>query len=253
MKRIKKLIRWLLLLLKKLICKLLFLLSVYIFGGVLLGGIVFLLKVVGLIKIKHNISPEVFENGLIVVSNHPSLIDPLLISSLFCGQYMRHPFKSSPWNIAEAKNYNKWYWRWAGARIIWVDRDNPQEARGTFQKARKVLNSKGILVILPEGGRTSSNSADDLFSSPEKGKKLRPLKRGVGVLIRGSNVPVYCAWIDGSDKVMRNLPGRFYTFPRFWKKITITIGEPLRFDRKEASEVISQKLVTTLLKLADEE
>lgn len=238
---------------KRIISKLLLLLSVYT-GGVLLGGIVFSLKVVRLIKIKHNIDPKLLKNGFIVVSNHPSLIDPLLISNLFFRQYMKHPIRYSPWNIAETKNYKKWYWQWAEPRMIWVNRDEPHEARKAFRKAREILNKlKGILVIFAEGGRTSSNPTNDFFYSPEKRRKLRPLERGVGLLIKGTNSLVCCAWIDGSDEVMRNLPGKFYTFPRFWRRITITVGEPFEFEKKESPEVITQKLVTRLLKLADEE
>lgn len=222
--------------------------------------IFFFQRLIGRIKIvhperfpKHWQSPELFENGLIVVCNHVSLIDPFLVTCLFGDQYLVNPFKFAPYNIAEIRNYNKWYWKWAEQVIIWVERGNKQSMRAAFRKSVKVVNSGKILVIHVEGGRTSSASEKDLFYSPKKRKKLRHLKEGIASLIKRTKAPVFFIWIDDSDKVMPNLPGRLYSFPRLWNKVVIKIGEIVRFDSDLSREEITQRVVTRLLDLADEE
>jgi len=53
-----------------------------------------------------------------------------------------------------------------------------------------------------------------------------------------------------------NFPNRtklYHAFPRFREKITIKIGEPMKFEKVKSSGEISQKLATILLHSADEE
>ena len=222
--------------------------------------IFFFQRLIGRIKIvhperipKHWQNPELFKNGLIVVSNHVSLIDSFLVSCLFGDQYLVNPFKFTPYNIAEIRNYNKWYWKWAEQVIIWVERGNRQSMEDAFRKSAEIVNSGKILVMHPEGGRTSSASKKHLFYSPEKRKKLRHLKKGIGLLIKAKKAPVFFVWIDDSDKVMPNLPGRLYSFPRLWNKVVITMGEIVRFDSNLSREELTQEVASCLLDLADEE
>jgi len=235
-----------------------FLLIMYTIG-VWITMIFFFQKLIGRIKIvhperfpKHWQNPDILKNGLIVVSNHPSLIDPFLVSCLFGEQYFLNPFKFAPYNIPEVKNYNKWYWKWAEQIMIWVERGNKQSMRAALKKCIEVVNSGKILVVHPEGGRTSSASERDCFYSPRKKKKLRHLKEGIGSLVKKTEAPVFLVWIDGSDKVMPNLPDRFYSLPRLWNKVVITIGETVKFNSDLSREEITQKVATRLLELADE-
>jgi len=238
--------------------KLRFLLILYTIG-LWITMIFFFQRLTGRIKIvhperfpKHWQNPDLFKNGLIVASNHPSLIDPFLVSCLFGDQYIINPFKFAPYNIPEVKNYNKWYWKWAEQIMIWVERGNKQSMRAAFIKSVNVVNSGKILIMYPEGGRTSSASEKDLFYSPKEGKKLRHLKEGIGSLVKRTKASVLFVWIDDSDKVMPNLPGRFYSFPRLWNKVVIKIGEIVRFDSALSREELTQQVVTHLLELADE-
>jgi 1-acyl-sn-glycerol-3-phosphate acyltransferase len=244
---------------KKIIHSLLFLLSLYIVGTIV-GGSVFLLRILGRIKITHwkrfpkySRNPELFRKGLIVVSNHPSLLEPLLVAGLFFTQYFVHPFKLSPWNIPDEKNYNNIWWRWAKARIIWVDRENSEKTRRTFTKVKNVVDSGGIVILFPEGGRTFKRKK--LYS--QKGKMVAILQEGIGLLIRKTNAPILFIWVEGSDNFFPNtlwVNGQTskFPFPRFWKKITIKIGNTIHFDKKSKEE-ITQEVAAKLLELADEE
>jgi len=245
---------------KKIIHKLLFLLAIYTMGTVL-GLTLLILRLLGRIKVLHqerfprySKSPELFKNGLIVVSNHPSLLEPLIVSALFFDQYFVHPFRLSPWNVPEEKNYDNKFWKWAGARIIWVDRRDSRKARETFRKAKNVVNSGGILILFPEGGRTFKRKHK---LSSRKDKEIGFLQEGIGLLLLRTKAPVLPIWVEGSDEVFPNTlwaddQTSKFPFPRFWKKITVKIGEVVTFE-KTSREEITQEIALILLKLADEE
>ncbi|MBZ9577633.1 1-acyl-sn-glycerol-3-phosphate acyltransferase [Patescibacteria group bacterium] len=240
--------------------KILIVLAVYTIGT-LLGVLVLFLRIIRVIRVlnwdrfpKYHRNLELFKHGLIVVSNHPSLLEPLLVSALFFGQYITHPFKLSPWNIAEVRNYKKWYWQWASTRIIWVDRKNSEKAKQTFIKVKNTVNSGGLVVIFPEGGRTFKR--EKLYSRTGN-KQIAILQEGIGLLIRKTDAPVLFIWVEGSDEFFPNtiwIEGKRnkFPFPRFWKKITIKIGQIVRFE-KVSKEEITQQVAAHLLKLADEE
>ena len=245
---------------KKIIHKLLFLLAIYTMGTAL--GLTFLiLRLLGRIEIlhqerfpKYNRNPELFKNGLIVISNHLSLLEPLIVSALFFDQYFFHPFRLSPWNIPEEKNYDNKFWKWAKARIIWVDRTDSRKAIETFKKAKNVVNKGGILIIFPEGGRTFKRKHK---LSSKKNKKIGVLQEGIGLLILKTQAPVLPIWIEGSDKVFPNTlwideKTSKFSFPRFWKKITVKIGNITEFEKSSRVE-ITQEVGIKLLELADEE
>jgi len=238
--------------------KILFLTAAYTLGSAL-GVSILILRILKRIEVKnwqrfprYSRNPELFKNGLIVVSNHPSLLEPLLVSGLFFSQYFFHPFKFSPWNIPEEKNYNNKWWQWAKARIIWVDRKDSQKARQTLRKAKEVVNCGGILVLFPEGGRTFKRRTIE----SKNGKKLAFLQEGIGLLLLKTNAPVLFIWVEGSDKFFPNTLwvdeyNSKFPFPRFWKKITIKIGETVLFE-KTSREQITQEVAAKLLELADE-
>ena len=134
-----------------------------------------------------------------------------------------------------------------------MDRNNPSKARETFRKAKQVVNHGGILVLFPEGGRTFKKRTIE----SRCGKRLAFLQEGIGLLIFKTKAPVLPIWIEGSDEFFPNTlwvsetESRF-PFPRFWKRITIKIGNPIFFERT-SREQITQEVAAQLLELADEE
>jgi len=105
---------------------------------------------------------------LIVVANHASGVDPLLVQAALpfeprwmMASHMRHP-------AGEA------LWRWA--RVIFVDATGKDHAG--VRTALHHLRRGGVLGLFPEGG---------LERTP---RTLRPFQPGVGVLVRRSGAPV---------------------------------------------------------------
>ena len=180
-----------------------------------------------------------------------------------------HQFKLRPWSTPDRKNYfDLWYWHWLLNYVtIPIDRANQQERSKSFRALVKILTLGGIAVIFGEGGRTeggksSPTSEAGFFYSPKEKKKIRPLQEGVALLIRKTGALVVPIWVERKKEASLNLPDRIYFsslififFLELWEKegITIKIGRPLKFQKSDSREKITQKLVTILLELADEE
>jgi 1-acyl-sn-glycerol-3-phosphate acyltransferase len=247
--------------LKKVIEWLSVLLVVYIIG-LLLYLFMWGLRILGRIKVTNpdrlpsfRRNPELFEKGFIVVANHPSLIDPLLISILMGYLYLSHPFRFIPHNMAEEKNYRNWFWRsWAKKAIIWIKRGSSSSMRNALRETKELLvERKGLLMIHPEGGRTEGGKTSPKMGwlKSKTGRKIRPLGNGIGWIAENTGAPVLLIWIDGSQRIMPNRTNKFYSFPRLWRKMRIEVGSTFTFDGDPAN-LITTKISLALLDLADE-
>ena len=115
----------------------------------------------------------------------------------------------------------------------------------------------GGLTLFAEGGRTEGGRTvkgeDFLYS--QKGKKIRIFKDGLGWLVLKTGALVLPVWVEGTEKVLPNRPDKLFSCPNLREKITIKIGEPLRFHGLPAAkrEQATQIIANALLRLADEE
>ncbi len=236
--------------------KILIILTMYTIG-LLLGLLLYFLRFLNWvyagcgIKVQHWERFPKKQKGVLVVSNHPSLLEVLLVPALFFRDYILHPFAFSPWNVPDKKNYfDRWYWAWAKIRLVPIDRENDRKAFKALRQIKEILNLGGIVILFPEGGRTFKGKT---FFTSDKGKKLRILKAGVGWLILKSNPLVIPVWIDGAEKVLPNKPDKLYhCLPNFFNRVTVKIGEPIHIEGRNKEE-ITQEIALSLLKLADEE
>ena len=231
---------------KKIIDRIGFLAVIYSVG-VMLGLALLILKVTGRIKILH---PERFpreEEGFLLVSNHPSLLDPFAVFFLFFPDVLFHPLKYSPFHTPDRKNfYNPWYFRWIRPFSIPVDRYEGGVA--SLRRMKKVLDNGKRIILFPEGGRTCKGTN---FRFSQKGKKIRRLAEGAGWLAANTGVPIVHVWLEGTDKVFPNTRTGLF-FLRFWKRIVIKIGVPLIFLRNTKATEATEKIEEILLRLADE-
>ncbi len=133
------------------------------------------------------------EGGHIMVSNHSSFKDPLLVGS--CFWYRRMFFLA-----AEAVMRNRLVaWLLRGAGCIKIDRNiSDIEA---IRKAVSVLKEGRCLAMFPQGGI----SREDEFSQIKSGAVLIALQAGVPIL------PLY--------STRKNIP--------WYRSTTVVIGEPL--------------------------
>ena len=237
--------------------KILIVLTMYTMG-LLLGLLLYFLRSLNWIyagwgiKVQHWERFPKRQKKVLVVSNHPSLLEVVLVPALFFRDYILHPFAFSPWNVPDKKNYfDNWHWlTWAKIRLVPIDRENNREAFKALKRIKEILNLGGIVVLFPEGGRTFKGKT---FFTSDKGKKLRILKAGVGWLVLKTNPLIIPIWIDGAEKVLPNKPDKLYhCLPNFFNCVTVKIGEPIHIEG-ENKEEITQEIALSLLKLADEE
>ena len=223
--------------------------------GVVLGIIFHIIRILKIIPVWHWERFPHWQRKIILVSNHPSLLEPLLLPLLFFREYFFHPFKFAPWSAPDKKNfYDPWYWFWTRPRMVPIDRNDEREELKSLFWMKRILNSGGIIILFPEGGRTYKG--DDFLYS-RKGKRIRILMGGLGWLVLKTKATVLPVWVEGTDKVLppNPNPDKLFSWPNLREKMTIKIGKPLEFEGSSAvgREVVTQMIANALLKLADEE
>jgi 1-acyl-sn-glycerol-3-phosphate acyltransferase len=182
--------------------------------------------------------------GTLIVSNHPSLLETILLPLLYFPHFLTHPFLAFPWSTPDRKNFmSKWYFRlFAHTRMIFVDRDSPSPASNmrVVRKIISVLWAKGTVILFPEGGRTFKRP---LKMVSQKNKELGTLSRSVECILRNARSAIVPVWVEGCDKALP--PGKY--IPRFVHgPVIIKIGEPIR------QRISAENLQHTLLRIADE-
>ena len=141
------------------------------------------------------------DGPFILVSNHQSYMDPILIDLAqdrgVAFMAMAPLFKSPFWGP---------FLRWWGAFPVELERLDT----GALRTAIASLKDGQGLVVFPEGGRSRDN-------------KLMPLRDGVAQLALRTGAPVVPARIDGIFDIWP--PQRAY--PRLGRPIVVTYGPPI--------------------------
>lgn len=216
------------------------------------GIFVFILRLLGRVKIEF---PEQFpkwKNRLIIASNHPSAFEPWLLLGIFFSECVLHPIMHIPYITPDKKLFKRWFLYPIWDRMIFIPRGNIRGELKAFFLISLTLRRNRRVIIFPEGGRTGRGKEKEIVYS-KKGKPLRSLKNGIGIVALHSGATIIPVWISGADKV---LPiGAL--FPRLWIKVIIRWGEPIqvfqvgRKKRKELVQPLILKLQNALLELAD--
>lgn len=238
---------------RKFLVMLFALMPIYIIGSIV-GFIVLLMRMSGKIKVIGAKNLAHARPCMLIVSNHPSLLEIFLIPVLLFPKYILHPFKFLPWFTPDKRNFaDKWYWAWIKARSIPVARGNGQKEAMAIRAMKRVLDDGGIILQFAEGGRTAAGTN---FQYSKQGKRIRVLKKTTGWLVLRTDACILPIWVDGTDKIMPYIKGKLFTWPRFKHNITIKIGRLMRFpkvSRISDAEKITKRLTDNLLQLADQE
>jgi 1-acyl-sn-glycerol-3-phosphate acyltransferase len=217
-------------------------------AGLAIAAAFFVLRLVGRIRVDFKDRRPRWQRSMLIVTNHPSLIEAFMLPVLFFPEWAFAPAKWGPWSMPDRANQKKLSWFfWIGsARNIPVPRQRaPDESEAAFEHARlrsryrllAVLRSGGRVFMFPEGGRTTSVPADERLRSIS-GKELRPLRDRVGEIILRTNALVLPIWIE--------FPG-----DRVW--LRFKFGQAVRFRPGIRPHAVVRHLENALLRLADEE
>ncbi len=135
--------------------------------------IFFRLEVIG----SENVSEK---GGVIVVTNHVSYLDPLVIGCAIKKRQPRFMARSGLFKKPLIGTFVKTF-------AFPVDRDNPQPS--TIKETVKRLKNGEIVVMFPEGGRSRDGS-------------LLDAKRGTGMIAAMSKAAIVPAFIEGTDRAL---------------------------------------------------
>ncbi len=240
-----------------------------------LGVLVCLLEAFGRIKFVHFERFPIWEGGLIIVSNHPSLLEPWILPLMgfpwmnfpwvffpirsrvkFSLRWFKElqeqfsmPKKLIPANVPDRENFfDHGWWRLFQGINISVNRNGGPKTRvSTILALKKILEDGGRVLIFPEGGRTFKAEWNGKLMSTN-GRELGKLKDGAAWLATKTGTMILPVWVEGTDKV---LPNHGFPFPRLWHRVTIKTGSPFSVNGN-AREEATFEIARALLQLADE-
>ncbi|MBI5574539.1 MAG: 1-acyl-sn-glycerol-3-phosphate acyltransferase [Elusimicrobia bacterium] len=160
------------------------------------------------------------KNGsYIIVANHQSHADPPIIGSCI----------SKPiYFIAKKELFEVPIIGWIIKHTNAFPVDRAIADIGALKNALKILQSDNVLLIFPEGTRYRPG-------------KIRKLKKGAAMLSVATNSPVVPVAVINSDK----LSG--------FKKIKVKFGLPMIFDASEDYDSITNKIMSEIEKLKNED
>jgi 1-acyl-sn-glycerol-3-phosphate acyltransferase len=159
--------------------------------------------------------------GLIVVSNHTSGVDPLLIQAA-CRFHIR-------WMMAADMMNPELDWLWTRQNIIPVSRDGRDT--NAAREAIRHVRSGGVLGIFPEGRIVTHG-------------EIRPFHIGAGLIAARTGAPILLVWISGTPQT-ESLSASFTTPSR----AQVIFAELVHFDSRDPKE-ITEHLRSKLSKLS---
>jgi 1-acyl-sn-glycerol-3-phosphate acyltransferase len=162
------------------------------------------------------------KEGFILAGNHVSFLDPIALGSILplrVSFMARHSLFRNPIIRGVISICGSFPVKRGTADI------------GAIKEAMHRIRAGGILVVFPEGTRSSA-------------KNFSAAKAGIGFLAAKIMAPVVPAFIKGTAEA---LP-RGAKFPRF-NRVFIYIGKPLRFDRDLEYSAIAERVMQGILAL----
>jgi len=152
---------------------------------------------------------QIHPGGMIVVSNHTSGVDPLLIQA-GCWFNIR-------WMMASDMMIPELDWLWTGQNIIPVARDGRDS--NAAREAIRHVRSGGVVGIFPEGRIVTHG-------------EIRPFHPGVGLIAAKTQAPVLLVWISGTPQT-DSMPRSFATPSR----ARVVFAELVRFTTRDPQEI----------------
>jgi 1-acyl-sn-glycerol-3-phosphate acyltransferase len=153
------------------------------------------------------------EGGVLLVSNHQSYLDPLLLG-VRLPRTLSYMAKSSLFKIAPFA----WFIRSLGAFPVRQGQGDIRALKEAIERARE----GHALMVFPEGSRTGD-------------RKLLPIEPGIALIIRKAKVAVVPAVIDGSFDAWPPGHRMFRARP-----IRILYGKPMDLSELSRDEVVEK-------------
>jgi pantoate ligase / CMP/dCMP kinase len=171
------------------------------FGSAILRAIA---RLVARIRFDGDLSAVPKTGGLIIVANHASSADPVLIGAFLNGWLARPVNWLGKRELVETPVIG-WFFRQAAIHPV----DRRAADVDAFKTAMRILESGNILAVFPEGTRSRDGA-------------LQEVREGVAVLALRSGAPVLPVAVADSDRLWP----RGSMLPRFGRPVTVRFGRP---------------------------
>ena len=168
---------------------------------------------------------------MLVVSNHQSNIDPLLIISVLENMGLTFIMKES---ILKIPVVGRWL---ISAGFLSINRENNREGLKTIIKSIKRVENGYPIGVFPEGTRS-------------KGANMQEFKDGAFKIALRAEAPILVCVIDGTYKTSKNFPFRR-------TKVIFNVCELIEYERikemttSEVSEMVHKMMEEELVKLRE--
>jgi len=192
--------------------------------------------------------------GVLVISNHPSLCEPLLLPLLQFPAFL-FSLKLIPFSTPDKRNYyDKWWFYPFRRACIPIDRGNKrEELKAVKERILPHLKKGGILILFPEAGRTFTAKEKRGSKISPKGKEIARFPRGLKRLFKDSDFDIVFVWTEGGEKIIPKGAGQkgIVTAPRPYNQVKINIAEERINSRDIPKEGVIEYLEDKLLELGD--
>ena len=171
-------------------------------------------------RVKHeNIDNLPEEGACIIVSNHISFFDALLLGGAF-KRPVRFVMFEPIYNIPVLKQFFKS----VGAIPINSKKANPECYENAFKEIKKLLENGEVLCIFPEGKLTADGEVDEFKSGIEK-------------MVKETPTPVLPVAIQGLWGSMFSRKNKI-RFPRLkWSSLNVVVGEMVQPENVSAKDL----------------
>jgi 1-acyl-sn-glycerol-3-phosphate acyltransferase len=192
--------------------------------------------------------------GVLVISNHPSLCEPLLLPLLQFPAFLSS-LRLLPFSTPDKKNYyDKWWFYPFRRACIPIDRGNKKEELIAIkERILPHLRRKGILILFPEAGRTFTAKKKRGSKISPNGKEIARFPQGIKRLFRDSDFDIVLVWTEGGEKIIPKRDGQrgMVTVPRLYNQVKINIAKERINSRDISKEEAIEYLEDKLLELGD--
>jgi 1-acyl-sn-glycerol-3-phosphate acyltransferase len=192
--------------------------------------------------------------GLLVICNHPSPVEPMLLPFLWY-PWALFRWGWAPYGLPAKEFYDKWWVAPFRPLAVAIDRSSLRRGLETSKRIQQMLKEGKVVTIHPERERIYASGDNDTRVSAT-GKRMKKFRPGTRRLILSTGCRVLPVWIDGGERLILNRSDhpsdRWVHLPRIWRQVTIKIGEPMEVPSLGKEDILDY-FEDVLLELADRE
>ncbi len=184
----------------------------------------------------------VAEGNVLLITNHPSLIETIVLPALFWWKKILGATARVPWSIADDSLFPG-QWLYDSFRCIAVCRKEGREAQKknvhAVRKMQEIFAKQGSIILYPEGGRTCKGTEHVSRGS----RRVRVCDSKLVVQSVRCGAKVLPVWVDHGTITKPESFWRGYKKLFFGPAMIVTFGRPVSLQREEVTDKVVAELL----------